>query len=230
MNDESITSTSSNIADGELLAYLDGTGSPATAAALAQSPALQARLAALQAADAHFERLFGGILVPDPQDLVDVATGHATPNQQLRVAAYLRDYAPARAAFAELVVAEQPRRRILPLIGILALASGTVRSTSSAGQLYYVSEVNAQVTVRVIPPDDELWAIEGRITQDDQPLGGVRVRVRPLNPPDGNPRARTRTTDTQGFFRFAKLTAPMYHLEATLDYGTILIPAIANTG
>ncbi len=84
------------IEEGELLAYLDGAQLPHVEQALRASSELRRELETLRKTSITLRRAFGGIGRPDPQDLVDVATGNATPNQELRVAAYLRTSAACR--------------------------------------------------------------------------------------------------------------------------------------
>jgi hypothetical protein len=215
--------------DGDLLAYLAGEDLPHVAQALQQSPELRQELDDLRHATGLFTRLFAGLDRPDDQDLIDVITGQASDRQQLRVAAYVRQsavgqatYQALEAEFRQLTAAQQPRRGSRPQF--LAVPVGAVAGLRAApgrddrDQTFLVSELQAQITVRIVPRAGDVWAVEGYITQQQQPAAGVRVR---LTAPGARPRPRT--TDTAGFFTFPRLRANTYQLLATFDQGVLLV-------
>src|SRR6185369_2944415 len=122
------------IEDSELLAYLEGEELPHVEQALAHSAELRAELETLRRDMGYFQRAFGGIDRPDPQDLVDVVTGQATARQQMRVAAYLRQSKRARAemaalqqAYAQLTAPPKPPRLRLPSFLAVPLLGGSHR-------------------------------------------------------------------------------------------------------
>lgn len=222
--------------EGDLLAYLSGEPLPHVVQALADSPALQAQLQEIQRADRQFARLFGGIGVPDPQDLVDVATGQASARQHLRVAAYLRESAAGRAEIVALLdpvpsprMSRVPRWLGLPLqpagtrAGTVGSARWGLRANPGDGaeQGFYISEIHAQVIVQVLPPTGEFWVIQGRVTQQNQPVAAAQVR---LSHPER--RIRPRTTDAEGFFSFQRLRAGTYGLQVHLGDGRVIVPDI----
>jgi hypothetical protein len=114
--------TSFKLNQGDLLAHLDGERVPHFDVALRYQPELGEQLDALREADQFFHQRFGRILRPDSQDLVDVVTGQASRDQELRVAAYLRQSAAGRAEMAGTLEAFAKEQRILlgPL-GILEI-------------------------------------------------------------------------------------------------------------
>ncbi|PDV98958.1 carboxypeptidase-like regulatory domain-containing protein [Candidatus Viridilinea mediisalina] len=215
------------IQPGELQAYLDGEDVPHVAEALAASPALRQELAALHRQMQTLQGFFGGLNLPDPQDLVDVATGQASPQQQLRVMAYVRASPQGREDFTTLLAlqaAPQSQRLRLPNILALpqALAPG-LRSLPSASddQSFVAGELHAQVVVRVPPPRGDHWQIEGYVTQHDQPAAAVRVTLR-----GDQVRPRPRFTDAEGFFTFTRLPAGHYLLQAHFPQGRLLLPPL----
>ncbi|MCX7682976.1 MAG: hypothetical protein N2508_13595, partial [Anaerolineae bacterium] len=94
--------TTSQIREGELLAYLSGERLPHVEIALRESPELRAELERLRQVDEWLRRLFAGTRPLDPQDVVDVAAGLATPEQRLLVAAWARRDPAVRQELAEL--------------------------------------------------------------------------------------------------------------------------------
>ncbi len=222
-----------SIEDGDLLAYLAGEDVPHVAQALQQSPELRQELDDLRRASGLFTQLFAGLDRPDAQELVDVITGQASPAQQLCVAAYVRQnevghatYQALESEFRSLTQRQRPRRGRLP--EFLALPVGAVaglRATPSADdrdQAFVVADLQAQITLRIIPRAGEIWAIEGYITQQQQPAIGVQVRLAAEGA-----RPRPRTTDEDGFFTFARLRTGTYQLLATFDQGMVLVRDLA---
>ncbi|RRR74697.1 MAG: carboxypeptidase regulatory-like domain-containing protein [Candidatus Viridilinea halotolerans] len=215
------------IQPGELQAYLEGAELPHVAQALAASPALRQELATLRRQTQALQRFFGGLAIPDPQELVDVATGLATAEQHLRVMAYVRASPQGRADFTNLLALQappQPKRALLPNVLALpqALAAG-VRSLepTSADQSFYASALAAQIVVRVPPPAGDHWRIEGYVIQQDQPAPAVRVTLR-----SDQFRPRPRLTDAEGFFAFTRLPAGHYLLQALFPQGRLLLPPL----
>ncbi len=217
-----------HVEPGDLLAYLDTVDLPHVDHALQESADLRQRLASLRQTDRALRTIVGGLPIPDPQDLVDVATGQATPAQQIRVAAYVRANPVGRDDLAELVSAPPkpsrlrlPRFAALPLAAALGTRSGARTTTEQA---FYASELAVQVVVRIVPPSGDLWQLAGYVTRNDQPASQVRVTLRAADA-----RPRPRRTDADGFFTFTRLRAGVYHLQAQFEQGVILVPAITLT-
>jgi hypothetical protein len=213
------------IEPGDLLAYLDGVDLPHVAQALQTSAELRAQLASLRQTEQSLHKLFGGLPLPDPQDLVDVAAGQATPAQQLRVAAYTRLSPAGQQELAALLAEDAPLKRVRrPLF--TALPQTTALGARSFGpatseQAFYASELAVQVVLRLSPPSNETWQLAGYVTQHDQPAPQVRVTLRAAHA-----RPRPRFTDVDGFFTFTRLAAGVYRLQAQFAQGVIFIPAI----
>ena len=215
-----------NFDDGQLLLHSEGTTTPELTTALANSPELRERLDDLRALDTSFARLFAAPGRPDPQDLVDVACGLATAQQQLRVAAYTRESVQGRTELAALVaaLAPPPKRSLPNWLALPALAAGVRGSTSLADQSFYSAEVAAQVALRVLPPADERWGVEGMLTRDGSPIANVLVTLRA-----GRGRPRRAKSDETGFFGFRGLPVGNYTLHVALDDGTVMVPNIVLT-
>jgi hypothetical protein len=220
------------ISEGDLLAYLEGEDLPYVAEALTRSPELQRELAELQRTRGLFTQLFAGLDRPAPQDLVDVIAGQASPTQQLRVAAYLRQSAAEHRAYQELEQEfkqlqqpARPRRSRLPeFLALPVAAAAGLRAAPAANErdrAFVVAELQARITLRIVPRADESWVIEGFITRAEQAAADVRVR---LTAPGARPRPRQ--TDAAGFFSFLRLRAGTYQLRAAFDEAVLRVEDI----
>jgi hypothetical protein len=229
-----------DIKEGDLVAYLEGERLPHVTKALLKSPALQERLQLLWKMNWQLRHLSRGVSSLNPLDLVDVAYGRATPQQQLRVAAYLRESASGRAEMAALLEEYARPKRGLPQFLALPLqwllnqkiagtetmdlafglrSSSTDTDTAGTGQIFHVSELHAQVVLRIVPLKSERWKLEGYITQQDQPVAGARVMLRVESR-----RPQSQSTDAGGFFTFTQLAPGVYRLQVFLAQGSLLIP------
>lgn len=222
------------IQEGDLLAYLEGEPLPHVDYHLRESAELRAELERLRRAHSTYSNLWQpapDAAEPDPQDMVDVVTGQASAAQQLRVAAYIRQNAAARATydalqatFAAASPATPPRHRLrVPVFAAVPAGLGAGLRTaaplvSDREQAFVVAALQVQVTLRVIPRDDGYWAVEGYVTREQHPATGVQVRMHA----DGA-RPRPRTTDDGGFFRFARLRDGTYQVRVLLADGTVLL-------
>jgi len=217
------------IIEGDLFAYLDGQELPHVEQVLQRSPELQAELAAFQRADGWLGRLFAGFV--DSQDLVDVVAGQSTPAQQLLVAAYVRRNPEAQAELAALeaekAAFEQEQRPLpdkwsLPIFtAIRSLAFALRGQPTDEEPSFYVTELNAEVTLYSGLPMGEEWEIEGYVTQNQLPAAKVEVI---LEAEEAS--AASGMTDEGGFFTFEDLVAGRYQLRVKFDKGILLIPEI----
>ncbi|NTV62182.1 MAG: carboxypeptidase regulatory-like domain-containing protein [Oscillochloris sp.] len=219
-------STSEPIEEGALQAYLEGERLPHVVEAIASSPQLQAQLEILARANERLHALAPQTVIPNSQDLVDVAAGQATARQQLRVAAYLRLSAAGRARMAYLLESQRAQRQGAPTLFLATppVAAGATkgeREGDRGGAVLVSAELAAHVVVRIQPVAAGLWRLRGYLEQRGEPLGATVVVLRT---PDG--RRRTRTTDDGGFFAFERLPAGSYHLRIRLDAGVLLTPPI----
>ncbi|MCX8005036.1 MAG: carboxypeptidase-like regulatory domain-containing protein [Burkholderiaceae bacterium] len=223
----------SQIEEGELLAYLCGENLPHVEAALRESPELRAELERLRQVDEWLRRLFAGTRPLDPQDVVDVAAGLATPEQRLLVAAWARRDPAVRQELAELEAeakrldaALKLRPLCLPQFVALPLTAAMGVRAAPAEEIgeraFYVAELQVQIVLRVAPLGRERWRVEGYLTQHHVPLAGVRVS---LHSATAHPRPRT--TDEAGLFTFRRLPPGIYTLTAVSDRWRVTTPDIA---
>lgn len=222
----------SRIQEGELLAYLCGEHLPHVEAALRESPELQAELERLRQTDEWLRRLLSGKRWPDSQDLVDVVTGLATPEQRLLVMAWVRRDPAAREELAALEaearglgVVSPSRRMRLPLFIAVPVTMALGVRAAPAEELderaFYVAELQVQITLRVAPLGRERWRIEGYVTQHHAPVPGVRVSLR-----SAAARPRPRSTDETGWFNFRHVPPGVYTLTAISDSWRITVPDV----
>ena len=214
------------IEEGELLAYLDGERLPHVEAALRDSAALRDELERLRQTEAWLRAALSGKTPrPSAQDLVDVVAGQATPAQRLLVAAWVRQDPAAQKELAALQAEAQTRPARLPhfIARPLVAAAGVraARAEDVTEQAFYVAELQAQITVRVAPLPAERWRVEGYVTQQHEPVAGIKVH---LASPTARPRPRY--TDEAGFFTFRSLAQGVYELHAYFAQGRVTIPNI----
>ena len=217
------------IRDGELLAFLEGEHLPRVERALQSSPELRAKLSELRQSHRQLSDLFRATAVADPQDLVDVASGQATPAQRLIVAAYVRRSEIGRRDLEELqklvIKKAAPTSRALPRFTASLLSSAGLRSAtadeSEAEKSYRISELHAHITIRVTPLPMDRWKLDGHIMVRDRAAPALRVK---LNGPHSRPTPRL--TDELGFFTFAKLKPGAYRLQIDASEAIVVIPDI----
>lgn len=235
--------TQQTINQGDLLAYLDGERRPHVTVALLREPVLRDELEALREADRFLYTMFGGILCPDSQDLVDVATEQATSEQALRVAAYLRNSAEGRSRIELLNEAAQEVeqgliesekepvflsgiRSLLPLFFARPLPKADVRAGGlleigkSSEKTFYVAQMEARVTLYVSPPVREVWLLEGYVTQNALPVDEVSVTLQQEE------RLVASTTTEEGFFTFESVEAGCYQIQVQFEQGILVIREI----
>lgn len=212
------------IEPGDLLAYLDGVHLAHVEQALQMSAELREQLETLRRTERSLRKLFGNLPLPDPQDLVDLAVDQATPAQQLLVAAYIRANPAGQQELDTLRLAAAPPKRLrLPRFTALLQAPALgVRSAAAAEQNFYASELAVHVVLRLPPPTDDRWRIEGYVTRNDQPATNVRITLR-----TAHARPRPRLTDAHGFFTFTRLRAGVYRLRIYFEQGILLLPDIS---
>jgi len=221
------------IEEGDLLAYLNGEADSEIEAAISKSSELQAELQALKQVDEQLRGALEGAYLFDEQDIVDVVTGQATASQRLIVAAQRRrdpaldaEIQAMEAEYASVTAPKQSRWQLPQFIAQPIGAAMGVRSSTFETQehAYHVVELQAQVTVRVVPPDGEIWAIEGYVTQDHQPAGQVKVDLAADDFADTTVEPLvTLETDEQGFFVFEDLDEGTYYLRIVFEDGSILV-------
>ena len=219
--------------EGDLIAHIDGNSNA--------SPDLAADLTELADLDALLQRTYGGSARPDPQDLVDVLMGQATPAQRLIVAAYVRDSMRGKAEMAALEkeLADElgstpklgfladllPRFMATPIaMGIGLRTSANISATETGEQTFQVAELNVQITLQIAPPIRELWEIEGYISQNYLPVADAPLILQSVPSPQ-----QESNTDSEGFFIFQELSDGRYNLSIQLAEGIITLPELTLT-
>lgn len=211
---------------GDLQAYIEGEDVPHVAAALQHSPELQAELALLRRLQERIRAAAPQTVIPSDTDMIDVATGQATAQQRLRVAAYLRVSAVGRADMAALlepdrVTRRHPLQRFLATPPIAATAVKQTEPFTGAETAFVASELAASLTLRVQTTQAGIWRLRGYLEQQGIPSAKTVVSLRT---PEG--RRRTRTTDDGGFFVFERLPAGSYYLRVAFATGILLTPPL----
>lgn len=234
----SSTMNQPQISEGDLIAYLAGEILPHVERMLRVSPELQRELDNFRQLDTWLQSQFGGIGRPDPQDLVDVVTGQATKQQELIVAAYVRNNLRGQREIEALQKDYRNRRRLWlpvfvarPVLNYVGLKSSLgLRGSKSPDvlrashdqdieQVFEVTELDAQVALRIPRVQGELYELTGTVTQNAQLVENTRVTLR-----GARGLVRRRITDEAGFFTFQKLPPDTYRLRITREDGVILIP------
>jgi len=176
----------------------------------------------------------------------DVASGQATANQRLIVAAHCRRDPDVTAELEELQEywremtgeGEQSATESSWLTGLLPdfpakrLWSGanartnadSIRAKQTSPQTYESTDLTALVTLQFILTEDEVWRLEGDVLQDDQPAKSIEVML----VPEGA-YANPALTDEIGTFFFDRLEEGNYSLRIMLPQGVMVISDIELT-
>lgn len=225
---------SDSSSDGTLFAYLNKDIDEALAESaqqLLETDAGQNALAQLADMDQWLIGQIGGLNVPDSQDLVDVVAGQATDQQKLIVAAYVRNSVRGRNEMQMLEEALSAGQEPLPAklfqlpqfvaVPLQALSGLRSAAAEERQQAFMVAELHAQVTLRIAPPIDMRWHLEGYITQEYLPTPKVRVTLAQ----DGAAGLEVES-DLNGFFSFSNLDEGSYTMQAHVEQGVIIIQEI----
>lgn len=225
-----------NQAEGDLIAHLHNDGKRSIQKRLAASPDVAQELAALEKLDTLLHNTYGGSALPNPQDMVDVLMDQATPTQKLIVAAYVRDSVRGKremealrnALAAEPSTAEPSTEKTeahgksgLPRFIAKPMAVGIGLRSQGDGseqQTFQVDALQAQVTLRVVPPIREIWEIEGYVTQNYVPVADAHITLQ-----SDQTSPQSSRSDSEGFFAFRKLAAGQYSLHLHLADGIITL-------
>lgn len=240
--------TESEQPDGDLIAHIHNDDTSTIQSELGALPDLAQELAALQELDALLQTSYGGSALPDPQDLIDVLTDQATPAQKLIVAAYernsergKREMDALRAELARSPLAETATESSGTVLEQLARFVATplafnmgLRAAGGDGEqmTFEATDIQAMVTIRIVPPSRERWRIEGYVTQNYEPVPNAQIglRVEPTQTGESVTESITESaTDSDGFFEFNDLAAGEYTIEAALSDGIVIVPELNLT-
>lgn len=219
---------------GDLVRYVLGDASPELAELIRSSPEAMRQADELREADKALAMLLRSEAHAIDQDMVDVAVGHASPNQRLRVAAHVRRNPRAQADLDALkreyaLIAgkktESAGRKTsflaLPILGLRG-----VRAQEQVGQqrelAFEVVELDAQVTLRMTHPEGNFWALSGYVTVDGVPGAGAGITLRGTT----SDLRRRRKCDETGTFSFSRLAPGDYSLVVTVGKGRLVVPEL----
>ncbi len=225
------------IQEGDLLAYLEGAASEATARRIEQSPELLAEVAALRLTDAGIS----GALDPDEavstDDLLLYQAGLLSPAEAQQVEQHLAEQPALRALLAALelpdeaadpaapTLAERLRaagRRILEAVP-LTLPQQPATALRGQEQRSYVYQAGAyQIVLALTPPliEEAIWQIEGQISPADEqpvPTGGL-VQAR-----RADEIVASDNIDEAGFFALDRLGPGDYSIQIDLTEASVLL-------
>ncbi|MEM7535057.1 MAG: carboxypeptidase-like regulatory domain-containing protein [Chloroflexota bacterium] len=236
------------IQEGEHLAYINKDASPNTVAIIENSPEQQQEITDLEKLYRSLGTFFATTKPVDPQDLVDVATGHATPNQILIVDAHCRRDPAVRAELeqirADWIKMEEIRTRptlferiqnaykslqqyiaepiLLEPSSDFRFSARSPVHADNLRQAYEVINLDVHLTLRIIPMSGEVWKLEGFVTQNSLPVAETIVTVQ-ASLEDGDRELDPVTTDEHGFFMLTNLEEGVYRLEIILEHGIVVV-------
>lgn len=219
-------------ADADLISQLLGQEVAGLKEALTDSTDLMNRFNELSHLDKDISEILRMATGVSDQDLVDVATGHASSNTRLLVSAHIRQNPDAKARldalkreYQEILKESESRKIKLPvfLATPLSLAVG-LRSNEdilerSAEGGYQSTELSAQISYRAIHSQLELFRLEGSVVHRDAP--GVNLKIALCAT---GRRPRQELTKATGTFFFNKIRSGEYWLRITLPVGVMETP------
>lgn len=228
--------------EGDLVAHLDGQKRKRVEKALHESPELQQKFDELSKFAALLQHNFGGVERPDPQDLVDVASGQATDQQRLLIDAYARDSVrgqrelellrkeaetpnvSATAFIAQLMtIFDSAHSLVSQPLGVRSAIDRGAKAESKIEQVYQVIELQLEIRLQIIRPvHGELWQIIGNITQNTDTKAAIPGVQIALYAKRGRP--RWCKTDAAGFFAFRGLKQNIYRMKGQLVQEGFIIP------
>lgn len=223
--------------DADLLAHLSGEDVPGLIEAIKRSPELAERLSVIKTQNDRLKKLFGGVGVPDPQDLIDVVTGQASAQTRLVVDAYVRNSPSGkqlmdllRKEYTQLERESAPSKIRLPIfLAVPARLGIALRSANDEEDpfarpregAYETTELEAKVAYRIVPLRQEKFRIEGTVLHKGLPAIDAHVSIR-------GDKGRTRVTQTTsiGYFVFDKVAPGTYRLRIQVGGGILETPLI----
>lgn len=147
------------------------------------------------------------VACPAPEQLADYTLGLLAGNEQLRVAAHVRqcplcqdDVAISRPP------APQPGRLRTLIARALPAAVGAGRRGGRQSEVRRFVSADLLVELTIAPPSEDVWRITGQVLRTDIAQPDLPVTLRTQG------RRYQQTTDADGFFVFTGLAAGTYRL------------------
>ncbi|MEM7538241.1 MAG: carboxypeptidase regulatory-like domain-containing protein [Chloroflexota bacterium] len=226
--------------EGDLHDYITGNASLEVMNAIESTPAYQQQALEQSQMDQFLTDIFEGMSVITHQDLVDVVSGQVSRARETvirtqcqRDPALAAELAELEAAWEAMATAEEPTAPLLEQVtqfvkeffavpamaGAHARSGDTSQATQSSQQSYDVEKLAARVTLRIVPPEDEVWQINGYVIQNNEPVAGAEVTLT-----SAESILESSTTDEQGFFDFDEIEEGTWQLRVQIPDGIILLP------
>lgn len=86
---------------------------------------------------------------------------------------------------------------------------------------FYVAELDARVSVYPSLAFGKEWIIEGIVTQQEQPLDGIKATLE-----ENDESVASTETEEGGFFTFEAIEAGTYQIKVHLEHGILIIQKI----
>ena len=157
---------------------------------------------------------------PDADRLAAYILGALTGNDQLVVAAHVRDCPLCRHDIAICRPPDPRPRSVIAQFSPFALADGRRGAVPEANVRRYVA-ADLTVELTIAPPIGENWRITGQIMRSAMPVAQHLVTLRARR------RRFEQTSDDQGFFTFESVPAGHYTLTLTEGPVQVQIRSIA---
>lgn len=145
---------------------------------------------------------------PDAERLAAYLLHTLTGNEQLRVAAHVRQCPLCQDDIATCYPPPPRPRRIIARLIPVTFAQSRRSAAYLENRRHYVA-ADVTVELAIAPPDGENWRVTGQVLRNGVGMAKRQVVVR------AGRRQYTQTTDEQGFFTFTALRAGRYTLSVT---------------
>lgn len=225
---------SHGIQEGDLLAYLDGSASPAVNDHVANCAICAIKATELQKSRAILRAAFFRRHCPSTDDLASYQAKELPYKQMQAVKMHLADCQLCRSELVELAavldapleqgwldkLAEAGRQILtavlLPQSSQPALA---IRGAPRKEHIYQAGNYQISLTILVPPVNEGLWQIEGRVTLEGKPPAKMLIQLR-----QDNQVITEDALDEFGYFELHKLRGGLYTLGIESTSVSILIP------
>lgn len=217
----------------DLIAYVDGEASELVVAHVRSCATCTEEARHYAQLQQRLRRVVARVTCPSPHRLGEYQLGMLSPDEQLRIAAHLRDCprcADERRTLQEFLddesepttaLTDRVRRLVATLVAPSTVpAMGGVRGSDAPSQTYRAGTVTLNVRTEVEVPRKRV-VLDGLIWFDREaplPLGGRTVAL--VDPTGATYRA---VTDEQGNFSFDDITPGTYRLELRVDDQIVVV-------